>query len=78
MKYTSLRKWNKKNLILRIITFPIKLIFQITWGVLISILYSFQWLKNGGRELVFGDDFDSSLIRLIKQNQEIINKQEQL
>ena len=73
-KFTDIKKWNKKNLILRILTFPIKLTFQIIWGVLSSILYSLKWLKNGSQEVVYGDDFSCSIVRLIDQNQEIIDK----
>lgn len=73
-KYTNIKKWNKKNLLLRILTFPIKLSLQITWGVLASILYSLKWLKNGSQEVVYGDDFNSSIVRLIDQNQEMIDK----
>lgn len=69
--------WNKKKLLLRIITFPIKLSFQIIWGVLSSILLSIKWLKNGSQEVVYGDDFTSSLVRLIEQNEQIIKAQNQ-
>ena len=73
-KIMNLMLWNKKRLILRILTFPLKLAFQILWGVLSSILYSFKWLKNGSQEVVYGDDFEKSIVRLIQQNEEIIEK----
>lgn len=73
-KLMDIKKWNRKNLALRIFTFPLKLVFQLTWGVLSSIVYSFKWLKNGSQEVVYGDDFSSSIVRLIDQNQEMIDK----
>lgn len=73
-RYMSLKKWNQKKLLLRIATFPIKLLFQLTWGILSSIILSFKWLKNGSQEIVYGDDFNASIVRLIEQNEIMIAK----
>lgn len=69
---TDLRKWNKRNLVARILTFPIKIAFQILWGVISSIFISFKWLKNGSQEVVYGDNHGESLVNLIEQNEKII------
>ncbi len=68
----NFRKWNRKRLILRLLSFPVKLLFQILWGVLSSILISIKWLKNGSQELVYGDDYDVSLVEILEQNKKII------
>lgn len=72
MKYTSIYKWNKEKLIQRILVFPIKLVFQLAWGIASSLIYSFKWLKNGSQELVYGDDNGKSLCKIIEQNEKII------
>lgn len=65
-------KWNKHYLLLRILSFPIKLVFQILWGILLGILQSFHWLKFGSQELLYGKDHGKSLVRIIEQNEQII------
>lgn len=65
-------KINKKYLLLRIISFPIKLALQILWGFLFSILISIQWLKHGSQELIYTNDHATSLARLIEQNEKLI------
>lgn len=68
-----MKNWNKHYLILRIISLPIKLLFQITWGILLAILQSFHWLKFGSQELLYGKDNGKFLIRIIDQNEKLIN-----
>lgn len=71
-KRMNLKKWNKEKLLLRILTFPLKLLFQLLWANLSSILLCFKWLKNGSQELVYGDDHKSSLVEILESNQKII------
>ena len=68
----SIKKWNTKYLPLRIITFPFKLVFQIVWSVLVGLVISFRWLKNGSQEVYYGDDHTSGLVEILEQNKKII------
>jgi hypothetical protein len=68
-----MKNWNKHYLILRIFTLPLKLIFQILWGIALGILESFHWLKFGSQELLYGKDNGKSLVRIIEQNERLIN-----
>ena len=72
----SIKKWNKNKLLLRILTFPIKLIFQLFWGFVYSFLITFKWLKNGSQELIYSDDTSDSLVKIIDQNKKIIEYHE--
>jgi len=65
-------KLNKKYLVLRIITFPIKLFFQVSWSILIGIFTSFNWLMHGGEEIYYGKDNGKSLLEIAQQNKELI------
>lgn len=63
---------NKKYLGLRIITSPLKLIFQILWSILLSFVITFKWIVFGGQELYYGKEGKGNLVKLIEQNEEII------
>ena len=65
-------KINKKYLALRIITFPIKLIFTIVWFFIMSLIISAKWVIFGSQELYYGKDGKNSLTNLIEQNEKII------
>lgn len=65
-------KWNKKYLWIRIVAFPIKLLFSIIWHSLMGIRLSIQWLVCGGQEVYYGKDHGGSLIKIIEQNEKII------
>ena len=65
---------NKKYLLIRILTFPIKLAFTLFWNNLIALMLTWQWILHGGQELYYGKDNDASLVKLIEQNEEIIKK----
>lgn len=67
-------KTNKTNLLLRIITFPIKLLFSLLWFNLWAIKVSIQWVKNGGQELIYDNTHGRDLVRLIDQNEKIIKQ----
>lgn len=67
-------KWNKKHLWARILTFPFKLIFSIIWHTLIGLKFSVQWLVCGSQEVYYGKDHGKSLIKIIEQNQKIIER----
>lgn len=67
-------KWNKKYLLIRILTFPIKLIFSIVWHSLIGLMLSLQWLIHGAQEVYYGKDNGNSLVKIIEQNEKIIQK----
>lgn len=60
-------KINKRYLLLRIITLPIKLTFHLLWSVLFSILITLKWLKNGGEEIFYGVNTETTLIKILKQ-----------
>ena len=64
-------KIKTKHLLLRVITFPIKLLFTLIWFNLWSIKVSLQWLFFGGEELFYGKD-RATLVDLIQQNEKII------
>jgi hypothetical protein len=66
-------KFNKKYLLLRIIGFPAKLAFSIIWFCLMGILISIKWLKYGGQELYYGQEHGANLVKLIEQNEKLIN-----
>lgn len=72
----SIKKWNKNKLLLRILTFPIKLIFQLFWGFVYSFIITCKWLKNGSQELIYGDGTSESLVKIIDQNKKIIEYHE--
>lgn len=63
---------NKKYFLLRFISFPIFLIFNILFSVLIGITSAINWLLHGGQMLFYGRDNGKSLVDLIEQNREII------
>ena len=70
----NIKKWNKEKLLLRILVFPLKLAFQLCWAILATLIYCFQWLKNGSQELVYGDDHKSGLVEILESNKKIIEK----
>ena len=62
-----MKKVNKKYLLLRILTFPIKLIFSLLWFNLFALLKTYQWVIFGGDEIIFGTDINrDSVGELIK------------
>ena len=65
-------KINKKHLLLRIITSPLKLIFTLIWNIMIAFIMTFQWIVFGSQELYYGKDGKDSLVTLIEQNEKII------
>lgn len=65
-------KINKKYLVIRIIAFIPKLFFTLVWFLIIGLIHSLKWLKNGGQELYYGDNHDKGLVKLIEQNEKII------
>lgn len=65
-------KVNYKYLGFRIISFPIKLLFSLIWSFLIAILISLKWLKNGGQELYYGNEFGGTITTLIDSNEKLI------
>lgn len=70
-------KINKKYIILRLITLPLKLIFDLLWFNLFVILKTFQWLIYGSDEIIFGKDFNrNSVSELIKTVEKLQKNQE--
>ena len=67
-------KLQKKYLIARILTFPFKLLFQMVFAVLATIAISCRWVIYGGQEVYYGEETKSSIVNLIKSNEEIIQK----
>jgi hypothetical protein len=64
---------NKKFLLIRIITFPFKLLFTLLWMIFFGLLLSFRWLLYGSQEVYFGKHFgNGELIKIINQNEKII------
>ena len=69
-------KINKKYFLIRLLTFPIKLLFTILWLVFYAFLLSIRWLKYGSQEFYFGKHFGrSELVQIIEQNEKIIKSQ---
>lgn len=64
-------KINKKYLLIRIITSPIKLIFLLLWYNLFAVLLLLKWVKNGGQEVFYGTDFGNSIVELIETNKKL-------
>ena len=65
-------KINTKYLLLRIIISPVKLLFTVIWFNLIGFLIFFKWLKNGGQEMYYGNDFGGNLTTLIESNEALV------
>jgi hypothetical protein len=66
-------KINKTHFALRLITFPIKLVFTLLWHLLIGVLYSVKWLKHGGQELYYSNEHGGNLVKLIESNEKLID-----
>ena len=68
-------KINKKYLLLRIIAFPLKLLFTIIWFLLFAIFKSIQWVAYGSDEIVFRKDFNrNSITELIETIEKLQDK----
>lgn len=66
-------KLNKKYIIIRLLTFPIKLLFTVLWMLLCAIMLSFRWLFYGSTELYFSKNFNTTeLSKIVQQNEDII------
>lgn len=64
-------KINKKYLLLRIITFPIKLTFHLLWNIIFSFVITLKWLKNGGSELFYGENTKTDLSKILDKLNEL-------
>jgi|GEM_PF-4070919 hypothetical protein len=64
--------WNKEKLPLRIITSPLKLAFQLLWRILCAFMETYSWVRFGSQELMYGKDKGKSLVKLIEQNEKLI------
>lgn len=65
-------KINTRYLGLRILTFPVKLVFTVLWFFLYSLKCSVQWILFGSQELYYGKDKGANLVEILEQNKEII------
>lgn len=65
-------KYNKQKFGLRLITFPIKLAFQLVFRLICALMETYQWVRFGGQEVIYSDDNGKSLCVIIEQNKELI------
>lgn len=64
---------NKKHLLIRIITLPLKIIFSLIWYISICLISNYKWLLYGGQELIyFKKEFKGSLEELISSNEKLV------
>lgn len=47
----------KKNLLLRVLLMPFKLVFHLLWQISIAFILTTKWVLYGGDELVYGSEF---------------------
>lgn len=50
-------KVQTKNLLLRIVLSPIKLLFHLVWLILSAFMLTLKWVLYGGDELIYGSEF---------------------
>ena len=72
-----MKQVEKKYLLLRIITAPIKLLFTLVWVNLMAFIITFKWIRWGSQEVYFTKDTKDSIIKLIEQNELIIKNTQQ-
>lgn len=65
-------KVNKQNLILRILTFPVKLIFLLLWHNIVGTVVAIRWIFYGSEEVYFGRNGRKSISEVLRQNEIII------
>lgn len=65
---------NKRHLLIRIITFPFKLLFSSSWYFCICIVSNIKWLLYGGEEVVFfKNETKGILLDIVEQNEKLLN-----
>ena len=67
-------KLNKKYILLRIVTSPIKLIFTLIWMILWSLLLVWKWILYGSDEIYFSENFNRNDISKLIESIEKLNK----
>ena len=67
------RVWaiNKKYLLLRIIVFPLKLVFMWAWYLVFGVMISLKWVITGSQEILIDS---GKLSELIEQNEKMIEQ----
>ncbi len=65
---------NKKHLALRIIAYPVKLLFNLAWFNFLAVALSFKWIKNGGQELYYGPEHEAGLVKVLESNEKLIEE----
>jgi hypothetical protein len=72
-------KLNRRYFLLRLLTFPIKLVFTIFWNSLFALMQSLRWLVCGSTETLFSGPEDrdniTGLIHRAEKLIEILEKQ---
>ena len=64
---------NKKFFILRVLTLPFKLLFEIVFAIFGSCFMTLKWLLFGGQQLYYGNNnFGGNITRLIDSNEAMI------
>ena len=69
-------KLNKKYILLRIITSPIKLIFTLIWMILWSTILVWKWILYGSDEVYFSENFNRNDMSKLIESVEKLNKQD--
>ena len=69
-------KLNKKYILLRIITSPIKLIFTLIWMILWSTILVWKWILYGSDEVYFSENFNRNDVSKLIESVEKLNKQD--
>lgn len=67
-------KINKKYIILRIITSPIKLIFTMFWLILWSLILVYHWILYGSDEIFFSENFNRNDVSKLIESVEKLKK----
>ena len=74
MKVDEIMKLNKKYILLRIITSPIKLIFTLIWMILWSTILVWKWILYGSDEVYFSENFNRNDMSKLIESVEKLNK----
>ena len=69
-------KLNKKYILLRIITSPIKLIFTLIWMILWSTILVWKWILYGSDEVYFSENFNRNDMSKLIESVEKLNKKD--
>ena len=70
-------KVNKDKFLIRIITFPLHLVFMLLWQAITGIWLSFNWLFYGAEHIIFMNaDQKSSVAELIRKAEQVIERLE--